>query len=490
MSLLTMHMQDLNPHIMCVLCGGYLVDATTIVECLHSFCRSCIVKYLQSSYHCPVCDAEVHKTKPLLHIRPDRTLQDIVYKIVPGIYHEEVTRRKEFETSQKDKNEPAIEGTTDNETASNEKDNDPLPFADPVCITLEYFRKTRNRMEKEVFPTRYLRCSSEVTVKVLKKFLVMKFAIPETHNTEITRSDEILVDHLTMKEVCRIYGLYSKPFVDLQYVFLEKKDSTTSVEKPKILDVKRKRIKKKKKGNKSLLKKCLGPNTPHRLKNKTGKKKDLSSAQPSENAHKLDMEPSQPRSFENEKKENLVLSPIQLCANVKNEDLVSSKEPPYDNNVKEPSLPAQWYHNCDKARESLLQPNMVNQNGGYVNENEASVLGKSTVRTFNQHDVTETLVNSNLEAVGSSSTVTPISFPELARFWPAMNGESGEEFSITPAVNDLKHAQSDESYYAKEMEMDTSVSNYTNDICMNHISTDLESSAAMLRGIGMLLESL
>ena len=32
-------------------------------------CRSCIVKYLQTSYNCPVCDVEVHKTKPLLHIR-------------------------------------------------------------------------------------------------------------------------------------------------------------------------------------------------------------------------------------------------------------------------------------------------------------------------------------------------------------------------------------------------------------------------------------
>ena len=31
--------------------------------------RSCIVKYLQTSYHCPVCDVEVHKTKPLLYIR-------------------------------------------------------------------------------------------------------------------------------------------------------------------------------------------------------------------------------------------------------------------------------------------------------------------------------------------------------------------------------------------------------------------------------------
>lgn len=27
---------ELNPHLMCALCGGYFVDATTIVECLHS----------------------------------------------------------------------------------------------------------------------------------------------------------------------------------------------------------------------------------------------------------------------------------------------------------------------------------------------------------------------------------------------------------------------------------------------------------------------
>lgn len=27
---------DLNPHLTCPLCAGYLIDATTIVECLHS----------------------------------------------------------------------------------------------------------------------------------------------------------------------------------------------------------------------------------------------------------------------------------------------------------------------------------------------------------------------------------------------------------------------------------------------------------------------
>ena len=29
-------MLEVNPHVMCVLCGGYFIDATTIIECLHS----------------------------------------------------------------------------------------------------------------------------------------------------------------------------------------------------------------------------------------------------------------------------------------------------------------------------------------------------------------------------------------------------------------------------------------------------------------------
>lgn len=51
-----------------------------------SVCRSCIVRYLETNKYCPVCDVQVHKTKPLLNIRPDKTLQDIVYKLVPRLF--------------------------------------------------------------------------------------------------------------------------------------------------------------------------------------------------------------------------------------------------------------------------------------------------------------------------------------------------------------------------------------------------------------------
>ncbi|KFM56645.1 Polycomb group RING finger protein 1, partial [Stegodyphus mimosarum] len=89
--------RDLNPQIVCILCAGYFIDATTITECLHTFCKSCIVKYLQTTKYCPMCNVKVHETQPLLNLKIDRTLQDIVYKVVPGLWDNEMKRRQDFE---------------------------------------------------------------------------------------------------------------------------------------------------------------------------------------------------------------------------------------------------------------------------------------------------------------------------------------------------------------------------------------------------------
>lgn len=40
--------------------------------------------------------SQVHKTKPLLSLREDRTLQDVVFKLVPGLFHSEMKRRSCF----------------------------------------------------------------------------------------------------------------------------------------------------------------------------------------------------------------------------------------------------------------------------------------------------------------------------------------------------------------------------------------------------------
>lgn len=79
-------LSDLKEHISCYLCKGYLIEATTIIECLHTFCKNCIVKYLNDSNNtCPKCDNVIHQSHPLQYISFDRTMQDIVYKLVPTL---------------------------------------------------------------------------------------------------------------------------------------------------------------------------------------------------------------------------------------------------------------------------------------------------------------------------------------------------------------------------------------------------------------------
>ena len=240
-------------------------------------------------------------------------------------------------------------------------------------------------------------------------------------------------------------------------MFLEKEDAAKPVEKLKIVDIKRKRTKKRK-GNKNLLKKCLSTDAPRRLKKKKAKKVALSSTQATGNAGDMDMEPSIAQPLQNEKKENLVLSPIDLCADAKKGSLVPSQEPPCDKVDKEPSL-LEPNDSVDKANGGVLLPYMDSETGGNVNENEASVINKSSVKSFIDHGVAEPLVNSDITGIESS-------------------------LIVMPAVNGLSHAPSDETDTA--MEMDTPVSNYASDMCLNRISEDIESSTLLH---GLLVES-
>lgn len=50
------------------------------------------MKYLQTSKYCPMCNTKIHETQPLLNLKLDRVMQDIVYKLVPGLQESECPR--------------------------------------------------------------------------------------------------------------------------------------------------------------------------------------------------------------------------------------------------------------------------------------------------------------------------------------------------------------------------------------------------------------
>ncbi|XP_034685097.1 E3 ubiquitin protein ligase DRIP2-like isoform X1 [Vitis riparia] len=69
----------------CRICNKLFDDATTISECLHTFCRKCIFDKITEDEldYCPVCNTNLG-CAPLEKLRPDHNLQDLTAKIFPS----------------------------------------------------------------------------------------------------------------------------------------------------------------------------------------------------------------------------------------------------------------------------------------------------------------------------------------------------------------------------------------------------------------------
>ncbi|CAH8544660.1 unnamed protein product [Schistosoma mattheei] len=191
-----------NPYLTCNLCRGYLIDATTIVECLHSFCRSCILTYLKLNTTCPVCATLLHKTKPHCAIRPDRALQSIVYKLIPNLFEKEMLCRRKFY-----EDHPSCY----TRSLSPEKRGDltlntyVLQEEDRLSVELRYWNqnehknngcssKTSSQTDSispilPVIPPTFLLCPPELTVGHIEKLIRMKFNLkPSEHEKFPTNS--------------------------------------------------------------------------------------------------------------------------------------------------------------------------------------------------------------------------------------------------------------------------------------------------------------
>ncbi|XP_076349552.1 polycomb complex protein BMI-1-like isoform X2 [Tachypleus tridentatus] len=203
-----LHVMEVNPYLTCVLCGGYFIDATTITECLHSFCKTCIVRYLKSSKFCPICDVQVHKTRPLVNIRADKTLQDIVYKLVPGLFRNEMKRRREFYSAHP---KEAAHVTCQEDRGDLTEQRVIYSPDDIISLSLEYgygnnqLPTTFHSDDKTDSRRRFLQCPAAVTVLHLKKFIIMKYNLNQTYLVSIMYYDEVLQDNYKLMDIAYIY---------------------------------------------------------------------------------------------------------------------------------------------------------------------------------------------------------------------------------------------------------------------------------------------
>uniref|UniRef100_T1JH44 RING-type domain-containing protein n=1 Tax=Strigamia maritima TaxID=126957 RepID=T1JH44_STRMM len=197
--------RDLNPHIVCILCAGYFIDATTITECLHTFCKSCIVKYLQTSKHCPMCNIKIHETQPFINLKLDRVMQDIVYKIVPNLMENEEQRRKDFEKvrglSHPNKND-SFSSKDDNGSHFDAPGRHTYKYDELINICLESQQGlTMSKCGQIEVMRKFVRCSVRTLILHVKKLLPRVWPILRDKELEVLCDGEVLPDHYCLKYV-------------------------------------------------------------------------------------------------------------------------------------------------------------------------------------------------------------------------------------------------------------------------------------------------
>uniref|UniRef100_A0A2K5F7Q5 Polycomb complex protein BMI-1 n=1 Tax=Aotus nancymaae TaxID=37293 RepID=A0A2K5F7Q5_AOTNA len=199
---------ELNPHLMCVLCGGYFADATTVIECLHSFSKTCIVRYLETSKYCPICDVQVLKIRPLLNIRSDKTLRDSLYKLVPGFFKKEMKRRRDFYAAHPSAD--AANGSNEDRGEVADEDKRIITDDEIISLSIEFFdqntldqkvNKDKEKSKEDVNDKRYLRSPAAMTVMHLRKLLRGKVYISNTFQIDVTYEEEPLKDYYTLMEI-------------------------------------------------------------------------------------------------------------------------------------------------------------------------------------------------------------------------------------------------------------------------------------------------
>ncbi|KAM6956579.1 polycomb group RING finger protein 5-B-like [Aplochiton taeniatus] len=223
--------RDFNHFITCYLCRGYLIKPTTVTECLHTFCKSCIVQHFEESNDCPKCGIQVHETNPLEMLRLDNTLEEIIFKLVPGLREKEEQRETAFwKESQPKENRQVpwckrLELTDDEEEEGEHGGGGDEDYhrSDPqIAVCLDCLRNNPQAEENAVtdLMKRFIRCSSRVTVGTIKKFLSLKLKLPNSYELDVLCNGEIMGKDHTLEFIYmtrwRLHGENTYPMV-LEY---------------------------------------------------------------------------------------------------------------------------------------------------------------------------------------------------------------------------------------------------------------------------------
>uniref|UniRef100_T1KWU9 RING-type domain-containing protein n=1 Tax=Tetranychus urticae TaxID=32264 RepID=T1KWU9_TETUR len=202
-----------NNQFKCSLCLGYIINATTINECLDSFCRSCIVKHFNDNHDCPKCGLKLNETRKWETLRMDSILQSFIYKLVPGLFRSELKLRKEFHSK-----------SNVSPCDYYDEQKDYYQLTDKISVLLMYSKYSNDKSKKssngkkmigsdKTSTTssssdehRYLLCPAGFPIGSLKKFICLKYELSSCFKVDIMFDDKILDDDLQLLDIVYIYS--------------------------------------------------------------------------------------------------------------------------------------------------------------------------------------------------------------------------------------------------------------------------------------------
>ncbi|XP_029484886.1 polycomb group RING finger protein 5-B-like isoform X1 [Oncorhynchus nerka] len=222
--------KDFNHFITCYVCKGYLIKPTTVTECLHTFCKSCIVQHFEDSNDCPKCGIQVHETNPREMLRLDNTLEEIIFKLVPELREKEQQQEIEFWRSRKWKENGEEDGPRSKRSRLDDDDDDgggggdgDYHRSDPqiaICLGCCCVDSLVGENVVKGLMKKFIRCSTRVTVGTIKKFLSLKLKLPSSYELDVLCNGEIMGKDHTMEFIYmtrwRLRGETAYPMV-LEY---------------------------------------------------------------------------------------------------------------------------------------------------------------------------------------------------------------------------------------------------------------------------------
>jgi len=177
------------------------------------------VKHLQENddNNCPSCSSQIHETNPFDLLRSDKTLEDIIYKLVPELQESERRREREFREQLLSQNEKETKEAE--ETIENASDSAADPAKkriklsaieenfhrdDPqigVCLECLIDNSVQAEHPVKELVRKYIRCSSRLTIAQVKKFLKVKLNLKTADQVEVMCNGEIMGKDHTLEFV-------------------------------------------------------------------------------------------------------------------------------------------------------------------------------------------------------------------------------------------------------------------------------------------------